>query len=880
MKKILLLVLTIILAIPIFAQTPGAPPTAGRPSAQAANNGHIYGKVVDDRSKGISDVSVIILQSSIDKTTGKSKDVLVKGLVTKSNGEFDFEELPASASLKIKISATGFKEVEQPVSFMPSGNTGDRQGLPATAAPKTPNAGGMPSFEKDLGKITLTANAQELEAVVVTSTKSLMTLDIDKKVFNVDKNIVSEGGTAVDIMKNVPSVNVDIDGNIALRNSAPQIFVDGRPTTLTLEQIPANAIESVEVITNPSAKYDASGGGAGIINIVLKKNKKTGYNGNVRAGVNKYGAVDAGVDFNVRQNKINFNAGLNVRQANSKGTSIVDRTSTAEAPVTTTSQLNTDKNNGTMLFGRIGLDYFITNKTTLSISGMKMHGDMKPNSLSDISVDSLFGTGTTSSYSQRNTNGNRVFDGQGLVLGMKHLFAKEGEEWTADVNYFTGKMSNNSLYTTDYYASKNAQIFGTQTQKIVSGGNDANIIVKTDYIKPLSSVTKLETGIRAAIRNMENTNNNFILDNTTGNYFLLPSSASNYKSTDHVYAAYASLTSSIGSFGYKVGLRAESSNYSGQLTDTKQTFSNKYPVSLFPSLFLSQKLKNNQELQFSYTRRINRPNFFQLIPFVDSTDKLNIRQGNPNLVPEFTQSLEMNYLKQFNGNNTFLASLYYKKTNNLITNYLTQETDASGNPVLVSSFINANSSYSTGAELTLQNTLTKWWNVSTDVNVYNSKINATNVSSAAVGAMWSWFGKVNSNFKLPSNFSIQLSGMYQSKTNLPINTNQGGPGAGGPMGMMAQSASQGYINSFYAVDLAIKKSFLNNKASVSLSINDIFRSRKQDQYSYSNYFTQDYSRLRDPQMVRLNLAYSFGKIDASLFKRKSQGTGQTGSEMQ
>ena len=286
-------------------------------------------------------------------------------------------------------------------------------------------------------------------------------------------------------------------------------------------------------------------------------------------------------------------------------------------------------------------------------------------------------------------------------------------------------------------------------------------------------------------------------------------------------------------------------------------------------------------MQLSYTRRIKRPNFFQLIPFIDSTDKLNITKGNPDLVPEFTQSFELNYLKQFAGNNSLLASLYYKKTSNLITNYLTQQTDANtGNTSLISTFINANSAYSAGAEITSQNTITKWWSTSIDVNLYNSKINTENISDVAQNARWSWFAKFNNNFKLPSNFSIQLTGMYQSKTNLPVNNNQGGPGGGGPPGMMSQSASQGYISSFYAIDFAVKKTLFNNKLAVSLSVNDILKSRQQNQYSYSTYFTQEYNRIRDPQMIRLNLSYSFGKIDANLFKRKSAGTGQTGSELQ
>ncbi len=857
----------------LFAQTQLTPQRAG---FTPQNNGHLFGKIVDTTGKAISETSVIILQTRYNSATKKNKDILVKGGTTANNGDFSFEDLPIGGKLKLVISSTGYKELKQDVSFMPARGANPPQGGGAPPAGGPSMSG---SSEKDLGNIVLANEITELEAVTVTTTKSLMRLDIDKKVFNVEKNIVSDGGTAVDVMKNVPSVNVDIDGNVSLRNSSPQIFVDGRPTTLTLEQIPASAIESVEVITNPSAKYDASGGGAGILNIVLKKNKKTGYNGNIRTGVDKYGETNAGADINLRQGKINVTASINTRLQNGKSTGTTDRTNFTTEPVTTINQMNSDQQKGNMIFARAGLDYFVTNKTTLSFSGVRIHGDMQPSSLLNINTDSLYTTGTTSAFSQRNTLGSRLFNGQGLVFGMKHLFPKKGEELTVDANYFTGKMNSSSLYTTNYYANGvGSNILNSQAQQIVGGGSDKNIILQSDYVNTFGGL-KLETGVRAAIRSRINTNYNYMYNDVAKEFQMLPSAASNYTSNDNVYAAYASLTGSVKDFGYKIGLRAESSNYTGELTDTKQSFSNSYPISLFPSLFLSQKLGGKQELQLSYTRRINRPNFFQLIPFTDSTDKLNITVGNPNLVPEFTQSFELNYLKQFTGNNTFLASVYYKKTNNLITNYLSQKTDAAtGNSILVNTFINANSSYRTGAEFTLQNSPTKWWSTSTDLNLYNSKINTDNITGTSQDAIWSWFGKFNSSFKLPSNFSLQLTGMYQSKTNLPVSTNQGGPGGGGPPGMVAQSSSQGYIKPFYSVDLAVKKSFLANKFSASLSINDIFRSRKQNQFSYSDYFTQEYSRLRDPQMIRLNLTYSFGKIDASLFKRKSQGTGTTGAE--
>ncbi|MEO5681075.1 MAG: TonB-dependent receptor [Chitinophagaceae bacterium] len=855
MKKIVVLITILIAGTRLFAQMPGGAPGNNGGGQGAPNIGHVYGKVTDSTGKPLGDVSVVLLQTRQDASTKKTKDVLLKGATTKNNGEFNFEELPVSSPLKLKISITGYKTIEQTISFKPA-------------------AGGPPSFNKDLGKLKMSTEATQLATVTVTANKPLVRLDADKKIFNVEKNIVSAGGTALDVMKNVPSVNVDIDGNVTLRNSAPQLYVDGRPTTLTLDQIPADAIESVEVITNPSAKYDASGGGAGILNIVLKKNRKTGYNGNVRAGIDKRGALNGGGDFSVRQNKINVTASLMANQMKGRTSGTTDRLSLLDNPQTTVNQQNYNKTNGGFVFAKLGFDYFVTNKTTISLTGFKVHGEFKPYETIDILTDSLFNSGKTSTSSNRLSTGKRVFNGQGLAFGMKHLFAKEGEELTADLNYFSGKNNNQSDYTTNYFASSGGTPSSIERQQILGNGNDKNLVIQTDYTKPFGTKTKIETGTRVALRSRVNNNYTYTLDGISAPV-LVPSASSNYQNTDNVFAAYFTYSSAIKDFSYKLGLRAESSSYAGELSNTGEKFKNNYPVSLFPSVFLTQKLKDNQQLQLSYSRRINRPNFFQLIPFVDYTDKLNITKGNPGLVPEFTQSLELSYLKTFTGNNTLLGSLYYKHTNNLITRYLNKEVNPlTGDEDLINTYINANSSYSAGAELTAQNYLTKWWDISTNINVYNSQIKT---DSSSQPALWSWFGKFNSNFKLPKDFTMQLTATYQSKTNLPVNTNQGfgGPGFG-----QSQSSSQGYIAASWGIDLAVKKTFMKSKAlSVTLSVNDIFRTRVSNQYSYSEYFVQNYNRLRDPQMVRLNFAYRFGKIDMSLFKRKNlkaeQGAGDS-----
>lgn len=855
-------------------------PAMGNGKAQQAPNmANVYGKITDSAGRPLGDVSVMLMQNKFDTATKKRKEVLLKGMVTKTNGEFSFAELPMFGNLKLKVSAIGYKPIEQTVSFQMKMDASASKPGQDPSQNMAALSSALNAFDKDLGNIVLQIDPKQLQSVTVTASKPLLKMDIDKKVFNVEKNLVSAGGTAVDIMKNVPSVQVDIDGNVTLRNASPQIYIDGRPTTLSLDQIPADAIESVEVITNPSAKYDASGGNAGILNIVLKKNKKTGYNGNLRAGVDKYGAVNGGGDINLRQQKFNVSAMVNGNQMISKTTGTTDRFNLAETPNTTVLQENKNKMNGAFVFGRLGFDYFLTNRTTLSIGGVRVQGKFKPNETLGMTTDSLFNTGTKSIYSERSSSGTREFNAKGLQAGLKQLFPREGEELTADFNYFSGKSEGDNLYNTDYYTTPGGVKQRNFQQQVDNQGTNQFMTIQTDYVRPFKGSTKLETGLRAQLRKMSNDNFNYILNNGTGNWDLISSATSNYTNKDNVYAAYVSVTSSIKTFGYKLGLRAESSEYSGELTNTGQKFSNSYPISLFPSVFLSQKLKNKQELQMSYTRRINRPNFFQILPFADYTDPLNISKGNSGLVPEFTNSLEVSYSKTFKGNHLILASAYYKHTNNLITRYQDKQYDpVIGGDVLINTFINANSSYTAGLELTSTNPLTKWWDLTSNINLYNGRIKTGVAGQVQQDALWSWFGKFNSNFKLPSNFSIQLSGTYQSKTNLPVS--QGGGMMGPPMGQ-AQSSAQGYIKPSYGVDLAFKKSFLkNNAASITLSLNDIFRTRINEQYSYSEYFMQNYSRLRDPQMARLTFTYRFGKMDLSLFKRKnlkSMGEGMQGA---
>jgi outer membrane receptor protein involved in Fe transport len=867
MRNILLLT-AIVLSVSVSAQIPGM--AGGAQRGTPPSIGRIYGKLVDSSGKGIGNASVILLQSRLDTVTKKSKEILLKGVSSQANGDFNFEDLPVFRPLKLKISATGHQPFEQTVSIQPK-MPAKMQSTPGQMPDMSAMAGAL---EKDMGKITLKTDVQQLAGVLVTAASGRLRMDIDKKVFNVDQNIVSAGGTAVDVMKNVPSVNVDIDGNVTLRNASPQIYVDGRPTTLTLDQIPADAIESVEVITNPSAKYDASGGNAGILNIVLKKNKKSGYNGNLNAGVDKRGGINGGGSFSVRQNKLNVTVSAFGNQMRNRSTGTTDIRSLFTNPNLLVNQNSQTRMKGGFLFGRIGLDYFATNRLTFSVGVVRVHGEFNPTTM--LQIDSAYERGSYVSYSEKNTNNKREFNAYGGQAGFKYLFPKQGEELTADVNLFSGKNNSKSIYNTNIYNFNGGNKTGDIQQQIIGDGTNRFLTIQTDYVKPIGTAAKLETGARVQFRNISNTQGNYFYNAAAGEFQRIQSATSNYKNEDKVYAAYVSYGNAIKNFGYKLGLRAESSDYVGELTDTKKQFTNNYPISLFPSLFLSQKLKDKQEIQLSYTRRINRPFFMQVIPFIDSTDQLNWSRGNADLRPEFTNSLEASYSKTFKGNNTFLASIYYKYSTDLITRFLDTFSTSANIKRPISTYINANSSRSTGLELTSQNTLAKWWDMNSNVNIYNSKINTDNITGTSQPALWSWFAKMNNTFKLPKNYRIQLSGTYQAKTNLPVNQGgggfgPGGGGGGGPMGGGGgQSAAQGYVKPNYGVDVAFQKSFLkNNAASITFNVSDVFKTRKYDVYSESAFYIQNSQRIGDAPMFRLNFAYRFGQLDMSLFKRKN-----------
>jgi outer membrane receptor protein involved in Fe transport len=861
------------------AQMPGMMGGRGGANGAAGQNiniGHFYGKIVDSKTnKGIEGVTVQLRGNKFDTVTKKMKEAILGTIITKANGDFSFENLSLFGNFKLNATAIAYKTVDQTISFgikMPTGGGGNMQQMLGMA-------------DKDLGNIKMEEDATNLGNVTVTaSTKPQFELGIDRKIFNVDKNLMGSGQTATELMRNIPALNVDIDGNVTLRNAAPTLFIDGRPTTITLDQIPSDIIDRVELITNPSAKYDASGGNAGILNIVLKKNKKVGYNGGIRAGVDSRGMFNGGGDINIRQNKLNFTGSGVINQRKSISEGITDRNNILATPSNIYNVQNAT-NTGYFAFIRGGLDYFIDNRNTISFTANYNRGQFDNDQSQR--VDSTI-KGAKTSYSNIGTQSTANFKNLGTQISYKHNFMKNGHNISSDYNF--NSSTNDNLSNIDNYTFN---LDGTQKgipvlQKGIGSGSTTNHTFQIDYENPLADDKKFEAGGRVAIRNFNNQLNQFRFNEATGEYQLVPLISSRYKYTDAVYAAYSTYSFKVNKWSYQLGLRAESSNYTGTLLNSKgadsASFSVKFPLSLFPSAFITYKIDEKQDFQINYSRRVNRPNFFQLMPFPDYSDPQNINMGNAGLKPEFTNSFEMSWNNAYKKGSNFLATAFFKHSTNLITRYVYRDANAliPGDSAFFSTFINANSAQSFGLELTNKTSINSWWEMTTNLNIFNSRINATVPGQPdLVQEQWSWFAKMNNTFKVAKGLSIQLSGDYQARTVLPQGGGGGGRGGGGGMmfGGGPQSGAQGYNLPRYGVDLAIRKEFTwknGRSGNLTLSMNDIFRTQLFQNFSESSFFNQTNQRRRDPQVLRLNFSYRFGKFDASLFKRKNTKADQSG----
>ncbi|GAB3354526.1 outer membrane beta-barrel family protein [Arachidicoccus ginsenosidivorans] len=820
-------------------------------------NGTIKGLVMEQESgTPIASASVQIYQDILDTATHRVRQLLVGSMISKNDGTFQLGNLPTPSKLKILVAVVGHETFQKVFSLSDDGNI------------------------QDLGTIKMVTSTSKLKDVTVNATSDqFFKMGVDRKIFSVAQSLVSTGQTAEEVMAQIPSVDVDLDGNVTLRGGSPQLFIDGKPTTLTLDQIPSDIIDKVELITNPSAKFDASSNGGSIINIVLKKDRKSGYHGGLTAGVDTRGALNFGGDFAFRQGKFNFFARGMHRGRNSETDNSTRRNFFNND--TSIVQTGVSHSTGSFSFYNAGVDYLLDTRNTITLEGRYVKGTFDQDQPQY--VDSLVAGQDPYSYSRLATNSGFHFKDLNGELSYKHLFNEDGDHnLTFDARYSNSDNGNNSNLNTGIY--NDPEFTDPRIPNILrttfGDGKRKRYTVQADYVNPITENSKIEAGLRFDSQNSNNSNYQY--EDSTGTATGLDGMKLNtrvsslYSYDEKTYAAYGIWSSKLSEkFTYQLGLRAERYEYNGKnytIDGNNYTpFSVSYPLNLFPSAFLTYTVNDKQDLQASYSRKTNRPNFWQLIPVYDYSDPYNIRVGNSNLKPEFTNLFELNYNIRYGANNNFLVSGYMRQTMDMITRYqyIDSKVDPSNDSTIVNSYINANTSYTYGLELTDKMTLAKIWDLTGNVNIFNSIINTKDIDGSNIrNQQWSWFAKLNNTFKLPAGFSFQLSGDYHAKTVLPNGSSNRHGWGGSNLG-----TAQGYISPYYRIDAAVKKDWKwgeGNSLSLTASIGDIFGTNKHDSYSRTA-ITEEYSsRFRTPRIVRFTLSWRFGQIDKSLFKRKAQ----------
>ncbi len=817
----------------------------GQQKAARWQSNSIYGKLIDKGTgKPIAASSVQIY------STGNNRDTALNGMLSKPNGEFRFKNLPKEKNFRLVITALGYETLDQVVTI-------DEHRAKE----------GVSFFEKDMGNLLVATKIKQLDAVVVTSSRPALQMGIDRKIFSVEKSLVAAGGTAVDIMKNIPSVSVDIDGNVELRNSTPQIFIDGRPTILTLDQVAADQIDKIELITNPSAKFDAASSG-GIINIVLKKNKRIGLNGvaSISGGTPKL--FSSNLNLNLRQDKFNFfvSAGHNQSGGKARGHTLRQN---KKAGVITDYFKQNSVNNRSRNFNsiRFGADYFINNRNTITLSQSFVEGRFA--SVENQDQQYFSNSDILQRYGVRVADGKSTFNRRSTRLNYTFTFPKAGQEFTADVSYNTGTRSDNSDINNDFFNPDGSPFQASSLVWNDGSSREKQLTVQADYTNPISENSKIEAGVRTYHNNYSSYFNAFANDN--GRPVKLPLS-NNYTYDDMINAAYATFSHQKKDFSYQAGLRAEHSKFNGELVDSAYKFGYEYPKNLkniwdalFPSFFVTQKISDSAELQFNFSRRINRPRFWQLNPFIDINDPVNLRQGNPQLQPEFVNSFELNYSKNYPKGN-FLGVLYFRSNPRDITQYSDTITaaqyqllnNAAVDPnAILNTFINANTTMRYGAEFTLQHKAGKNFDITPTFNLQyrtvNAKVKTLNLSNKG----FNWETKLIINYKTEgleesvfNNMGFQLTGEYESPRVIPQGTS------------LAQ----------YELDIAIRKDFLENKkASLTLAVSDVFNSQRWGNIYDTEQFYQDSYRRWDVRNFRLTFSYKFGDSKFSLFKSGDRG---------
>lgn len=805
--------------------------------------GVIKGYVTDDNAKPIEYAMVYVLKAA--------DSMVVTGSTTQRDGTFTVSPVSFGEYI-LKVESMGFKAQYTP---------------PFVLNAEKP--------VKRFQKLVMAQKVASLDAVDVKAKKEMLQSNLDKTVYNVESSIVSEGASAVEVLEEIPSVNVDMEGNVSVRGSENvTVLVNGRPSNMTLEQIPADMIESIEVITNPSARYEPDGM-AGILNVVLKKKKEGGFNGMVtlRGGAplitydKKFRPnYNASVNLNYSYDKINVFLNYSYRGHTRCNFGELDRLSWLNEDTTKLEQSNKGSNRGSFHNVRAGIDWFINDKNTLNFTFGFNHNSFLNGSHLDVEKD-LFSNGMeipTYWYNQHSASSNSG-NNYSLTLDYLKTFDVKGRELSVDL-YYTQMDRNSGVNTNLLYDFPLEHVSEYQSSKTLEGNKNA--VAQVDFVTPIGNGGRIETGYKFTFKKVLQDYSYYTANDTVA-WAEDIRQRNDFVYDEMINAGYFIYSNSFWKkLKIQLGVRAELANTLSNLKSTNEVYKRHY-FNVFPTAHVRYDVNNVHSLQISYSRRVTRPRINQLNPFLDISDKENYRTGNPNLSPEFVNSVELGYLINYK-KTSFNFSLFYKQRTRIITRYtqLFQDIDAEGklNNYTITSYENLRNSKNFGLEAVYNQRLWKFWKITLSGNFYRVIIDSDSLIDETLSNNWEWGIRLNQTFTLPKGWDIQLNFRYRSPS---LTTGTMGWGSGG--------VGQGKRNAFYTLNFGLKKSFFKDSFSVSFNIRDLLVKRYTKTETYFGDARNGYQShsLRPRDALQFNLTLSYKINNYKLRKEKNFGTDES-----
>ncbi|MFA7361437.1 MAG: TonB-dependent receptor [Candidatus Kapaibacterium sp.] len=803
----------------------------------------------EKKNRDLSDIKTKLAGRIIDFESGKPveaatvqifsiKDTtkLVKGAATDKDGNFVITDFKPG-KYEVRVSSIGY-------------NTSKIKEV--TVSPMEP--------EVSLGDIKIKAGDEFVTSEIsVEAEQNFMEMGVDKKVFNVDKDINSQSGSVTDVLKNVPSVTIDSDGRISLRGSGNvKILINGKPSGLlstdpigVLETIPANTVDRIEVINNPSAKYDPEGI-SGIINIVLKKgqsesNKGYTYNLSLNAGTGDKYNLSTGLSF--RTGKWNLYGNYSYRSFNMNVTGASKSNNFLSDSLfvlnTSTNMFNKMRSH----LGTVGFDFDINKENYLGMSVSYSNRDRNRNELTNYkNYDKLL---NPTFFYDMHVADDELEDGLDANLNYKLNFKNKFQDLTISSQFSSSNEKGNINSNKQDLNYNSIPVDNTPyIQNEYVDSKFRSFSLQGDYVHPLKIdeshgfklVSKLELGFRSQLRN---TDDNYRLDTLNYNTGIFNTDAyvsNDFSYNEQIHALYGTYENKYKKFGYQVGLRLEQTFTKSEQPVTAQNYDNNY-FSFFPSLFVKQGLSDNFEIQASFTRRINRPSLWSLNPFIIRTDPQNLRTGNPDLKPEYVNGIEVGAVKYFNAF-TLTSSVFYRLTTDVITRYSVFDS----NGVATNKPENLSQARNYGVELIGTGSLAKWWFVNASASYFRSELDG-NIQSAEIdNSGYSWTAKLISNMTFKDLFDVQLSYFYQGEN----------------------VTSQGTFNPMQSLDLTMKKDFLQKRMSLGFRISDLLNTQGFGFSQSTSTFTRETNRRRDGRSLFLTFTYRIGTDDKKNKKKPQQ----------